>query len=31
MRSDITGAPDEGSMTALNILDLSAAFDLINH
>jgi len=31
VHTDITEALDEGSMTALIILYLSAAFDVINH
>jgi len=31
VRSDITEALDEGSMTALSMLDLSAAFDVVDH
>ena len=31
MQSDIAEALDEGSMTALIMLNLSAAFDVINH
>ena len=31
VHSDIAEALDEGSMTALIMLDLSAAFDVIDH
>ena len=31
MHSDTAGSLDEGSMTALVMLDLSAAFDVIDH
>jgi len=31
VHSDIAEALDEGSMTALIMLDLSAAFDIIDH
>ena len=31
VHTEITGALDEGSMTALFMLDLSAAFEIIDH